>query len=105
MKWNNCSIDIKVLDNPTFVFLEYVVICLIIFVIIAFLLTNEWERKDTKKNLVFILPFLTVIILYYLFSPYQNCMREFDIRDFKRGCSLISLQELNKSYCDTTENW
>ncbi len=44
--------------------------------------------KNKKKILIAIVGLILIVVMYYLFSPYQNCIREQELSAY--GCAMVT---------------
>ena len=85
--------------------LEYLCFGGVSFIPATYILLHDAkiETLDSheKKIASFIIGF---IIIYYLFSPYQNCVRDFNPSDWRSGSTPITIN-LHNSLCNSETFW
>ena len=84
---------------------EYLVFLLLSSLPFFYLVFHENRiEKLSSDDKEIAIPIIAFVVFYYLFSPFQNCIREFSPNDWRGGSTPVTIK-LHKSVCDSDTNW
>lgn len=130
LEWIHGFLDMSIFTNEHYIFsflydylgnriyssLEYLSFLLILISLLILWFNGDysfsnWHKTDKKLLLSIIL----ILILYYIFSPFQSCLREYDPKNYRDpmerdlrgempyGTHTKEKKELHRMSCNTTK--